>query len=130
MNLRKYERQVYDLTDGPVTIPNLVEVLEYKPNAQRLVVLVEVGNPLNDKSLTVDAIAEAEAAKHRLANAEPAGVPEGAERDENGEAVFDADDEEPVDLTHHCNAELASGGKCTREVSDPDEVCWQHEEDE
>jgi hypothetical protein len=34
---------------------------------------------------------------------------------------------EGVDETYSCGVELDSGGTCDREVSAPDENCWQHE---
>lgn len=124
MKLRKYERQVFDLSDGPVTIPNLVEVLEYKPTVNRVVVLVEVGDLLTDRSLTLDEIADQEVLRdeHRLDAAEPAGIPEDAERDENGEAVFDSAPE--------CGAEKADGSPCTREVDESGDRCWHHAEEQ
>ena len=31
--------------------------------------------------------------------------------------------------TYFCNADKDSGGQCEREVNDPDDTCWQHEDE-
>lgn len=38
-------------------------------------------------------------------------------------------DTEGVGGPFYCEAELTSGAECGREVSSPDERCWQHSDD-
>lgn len=41
----------------------------------------------------------------------------------HGEAVSEG-------VSYECGAELSSGGTCTRDVDGPDELCWQHDEED
>jgi len=111
--MTRYEQRQVPLDGGFDVAGRVVAVLSQGANT--ITVLVEVGENEGVPS-TFEKVPEG--VTHRLAGVEPAEAPTDTPRDENGDPIFDTN-EDPT-----C---AGKGGDCSRTVEAWGDYCWQHE---
>ncbi|MFC6811644.1 hypothetical protein ACFQGT_09900 [Natrialbaceae archaeon GCM10025810] len=100
-----YSRETYSYDEPFEVNGRIVEVLHHSPTHSRVTVLVERPESV------VFTRADSDVSK-RMSREAPDHV-------QSNWAYEEA--------SFTCDADLASGGTCTREVESPDERCWQHD---
>lgn len=109
--MARYARETHYYDDGGfATVGRIVDVLSHSPHNDRITVLVEKPDPTNFSG-------DGSSAPERV-NLYEAGTEEPVDSIEI--------DDEPRKLTFFCNATKSDGGRCTREVEEAGDTCWQH----
>lgn len=108
--MQRYEAESYNLGDGPLVVDGrIVDVLDYNPHQRRVLVLVEKSGTDN---LTLGTSDDPEGVEQRFTDT-PEPTP----------SVLGEQAESPT-----CSGLKANDEPCTREVDEPGDYCWQHED--
>ncbi len=100
------ETHSYD-GDGFTTVGRVVDILSHSPTNKRVTVLVEKPNRVSFERATDEVSTE------------------GVSLEEIAATVTVEDEE-----TFYCVGTKGDGSRCTREVDEPGDYCWQHDEDD